>query len=162
MLRYTYVINKTRIALTASFWKVKIGHLQTNVPKIGIPMLKAPLYRPLVISYHSSWNLLFPGAWLEGGEVSPALFQNLKKSALNLGKNVLTRFIYRFNFSFKMLFLAYLSKKYPNKIFLVTRLFSSPLCYTTGFSKAKVTLHEFLLEGYVYLFVKSKQTIDMA
>ena len=31
MLRYTYVINKTRIALTASFWKVKIGHLQTNV-----------------------------------------------------------------------------------------------------------------------------------
>ena len=104
MLRYTYVINKTRIALTASFWKVKIGHLQTNVPKIGIPMLKAPLYRPLVISYHSSWNLLFPGAWLEGGEVSPALFQNLKKSALNLGKNVLTRFIYRFNFSFKMLF----------------------------------------------------------
>ena len=38
------------------------------------------------------------------GEVSPALFQNLKKSALILGKNALTRFIYGFNFSFKMLF----------------------------------------------------------
>ena len=39
-----------------------------------------------------------------GGEVFPALFQNLKKSALILGKNALTRFIYGFNFSFKMLF----------------------------------------------------------
>ena len=38
------------------------------------------------------------------GEVSPALFEDLKKSALNLGENVLTRFIYGFNFSFKMLF----------------------------------------------------------
>ena len=37
-------------------------------------------------------------------EISPALFQNLKKSALILGKNALIRFIYRFNFSFKMLF----------------------------------------------------------
>ena len=40
----------------------------------------------------------------EWGEVSPALFQNLKKNALILGKNVLTRFICGFNFSFKMLF----------------------------------------------------------
>ena len=39
-----------------------------------------------------------------GGEVSPALFQNLKKSALILGKNALTRFIYGFHLSFKMLF----------------------------------------------------------
>ena len=39
-----------------------------------------------------------------GGGVSPALFQNLKKSALILGKNALTRFIYGFSFSFKMLF----------------------------------------------------------
>ena len=39
-----------------------------------------------------------------GGEVYPALFQNLKKSALILGKNALIRFIYRFSFSFKMLF----------------------------------------------------------
>ena len=45
-------------------------------------------------------------------EVSAALFQNLKKSALNLGKSALTRFIYGFNFSFKMLFQAYLGKKY--------------------------------------------------
>ena len=39
-----------------------------------------------------------------GGEVSPALFEDLKKIALILGKNVLTKFVYRFNFSFKMLF----------------------------------------------------------
>ena len=38
------------------------------------------------------------------GEVSPAFFQNLKKRALILGKNALTRHIYGFNFSFKMLF----------------------------------------------------------
>ena len=38
------------------------------------------------------------------GGVYPALFQNLKKSALILGKNALIRLIYRFNFSFKMLF----------------------------------------------------------
>ena len=31
-------------------------------------------------------------------------FQNLKKSALILGNNILTKFIYGFNFSFKMLF----------------------------------------------------------
>ena len=37
------------------------------------------------------------------GEVSPVLFQNLKKSALILGKIALTRFIYGCNFSFKML-----------------------------------------------------------
>ena len=40
----------------------------------------------------------------EEREVSPALFQNLKESALILEKNALTRFIYGFNFSFKMLF----------------------------------------------------------
>ena len=40
----------------------------------------------------------------DGGEVSPAIFQNLKKSVLILGKNALTSFIYGFNFSFKMLF----------------------------------------------------------
>ena len=40
----------------------------------------------------------------EGGEVSPALFQNLEKSALILEKNALTRFIYGLNVSFKMLF----------------------------------------------------------
>ena len=39
-----------------------------------------------------------------GGRGVSALFQNLKKSALNVGKNALTRFIYGFNFSFKMLF----------------------------------------------------------
>ena len=38
-----------------------------------------------------------------GVEVSPALFQDLKKSALILGQNTIIRFIYRFNFSFKML-----------------------------------------------------------
>ena len=38
------------------------------------------------------------------GEVSPALFENLKKSALNLGKNAQARFFYGINFSFKMLF----------------------------------------------------------
>ena len=38
----------------------------------------------------------------EGRKVSPAIFQNLKKSALILGKNALTRFVYGFNFSFKM------------------------------------------------------------
>ena len=37
------------------------------------------------------------------GEVSPALFQNLE-NALILGKNALTRFIFGFNFSFKILF----------------------------------------------------------
>ena len=47
------------------------------------------------------------------GEVSPALFQNLKKSALILEKNALTSFIYGYNFSFKMLFQAYLGKKPP-------------------------------------------------
>ena len=31
-----------------------------------------------------------------GGEVSPALFQNLKKIALILEKNALTRFIHEF------------------------------------------------------------------
>ena len=45
----------------------------------------------------------------QGGEISPALFQNLEKSALIFGKNVLTRFIYGFNFSFKIMFYAYLS-----------------------------------------------------
>ena len=39
-----------------------------------------------------------------GGEVSPTLFQHLKKSALILGKNDPTMFICGFNFSFKMLF----------------------------------------------------------
>ena len=48
-----------------------------------------------------------------GRNFPPALFQNLKKSALNLGKNALTRFIYGFNFSFKMQFQGYLGKKYP-------------------------------------------------
>ena len=38
-----------------------------------------------------------------GVEVSPALFQDIKKSALILGQNTIIRFIYRFNFSFKML-----------------------------------------------------------
>ena len=45
------------------------------------------------------------------GEVSPARIQNLNKSALILGKNALTRFIYGFNFSFKMLLQAHLGKK---------------------------------------------------
>ena len=40
----------------------------------------------------------------EEGEASPALVQNLNKSALILGINALTTFIYGFNFSFKMLF----------------------------------------------------------
>ena len=46
------------------------------------------------------------GAELErgGGEVSPALFQNVKKSALIFGENALARFIYGFHFSFKILF----------------------------------------------------------
>ena len=38
------------------------------------------------------------------GEVSAALFKNLKKSAPNLEKNALIRFIWVSNFSFKMLF----------------------------------------------------------
>ena len=38
------------------------------------------------------------------GEVSPALFEDLKESALILGKNALTRFIYGFNFMFNRLF----------------------------------------------------------
>ena len=45
----------------------------------------------------------------EGEESSLSFF----KSALNLGKNALTRFIYGIDFSFKMLFQAYLGKKYP-------------------------------------------------
>ena len=49
-------------------------------------------------------------------EVSPALFQNLKKSVLILGKNALTRFIYGFYFSFKMLVLAYIGKKSPKSL----------------------------------------------
>ena len=40
---------------------------------------------------------------VEGGEVSLALFQNLKKNALILGKNAVIRFIYTFKLSFKML-----------------------------------------------------------
>ena len=55
-------------------------------------------------------------------EVFPALFQNLKKGALILGKNALIRFIYRFSFSFKMLFETYLGKKlqtfFPGRPFI--------------------------------------------
>ena len=43
--------------------------------------------------------------------MSHVLFQNLKKSAMILGKNALFRFIYGFNFSFKILLQAYLGKK---------------------------------------------------
>ena len=42
----------------------------------------------------------------------------LKKSALILGKNILIRFICRFNFSFKMLFWAYPGKKIPKNFSL--------------------------------------------
>ena len=44
------------------------------------------------------------------------------KSALIVGKNALTRFIYGFNFLFKMLFKAYLGKKSP-KFFPVEPFF---------------------------------------
>ena len=57
------------------------------------------------------WNFISRRVTRGGrGEVSSALFQNLKKSALILGKNALTSFIYGYNFSFKMLFQAYLGK----------------------------------------------------
>ena len=39
------------------------------------------------------------------GEVSPTLFQKLKKSVLILGKNALIEDIYGLNFAFKMQFL---------------------------------------------------------
>ena len=53
---------------------------------------------------HDTRRVTRGGVGGRGGEVYPALFQNLKKSALILGKNALIRFIYRFSFSFKMLF----------------------------------------------------------
>ena len=53
-----------------------------------------------------SWTLLYRRVTGGGeGEVSPALFQKLEKSALILGKNALIVVIYRLNFSFKMQFL---------------------------------------------------------
>ena len=47
----------------------------------------------------------------ERGEVSPALFRNLKKSALILGKNALITVIYGLNFSFKMQLLRVSGRK---------------------------------------------------
>ena len=45
------------------------------------------------------------------GEVSPALFRNLEKSALILGKNALITVIYGLNFSFKMQLLRVSGRK---------------------------------------------------
>ena len=45
---------------------------------------------------------------MEGG--LPCSFSKLKEKCLDFGKKSLTRFIYGFNFSFKMLFQAYLGK----------------------------------------------------
>ena len=46
-----------------------------------------------------------------GGGGLPCLFSNLKKSALIWGKNALIRFIYRFNFSFKVFAVSSVSRK---------------------------------------------------
>ena len=62
-----------------------------------------------------------------GGEVSPALFQKLEKSALILGKNALIVVIYGLNFLFKMQFVRFSRRKswrfFPAGPFFSTRLF---------------------------------------
>ena len=64
------------------------------------------------------------------GEISPALFQKLEKSALILGKNALIIVIYGLNLSFKMQFLRVFRRKiricFPTETFflmLYMRLF---------------------------------------
>ena len=57
------------------------------------------------------------------GEVSPALFQKLEKSALILRKNALIVVIYGYNFSFKMRFLRVSREK--NRIFFLCGAFLS-------------------------------------
>ena len=47
----------------------------------------------------------------ERGDVSPALFRNLEKIALILGKNALITVIYGLNFSFKMQLLRVSGRK---------------------------------------------------
>ena len=66
-------------------------------------------YRTAPSGCFQIWHVTRGG---EGGEVSPALFQSFKKSALILEKRVLNIFIYGLNLSFKKLFKVYLGKKF--------------------------------------------------
>ena len=67
-------------------------------------------YKPLVLIIFWKVNKLFPLRRVTrggegGGEVSPALFRKLEKSALIWRKNALIVVIYGYDFSFKMRFL---------------------------------------------------------
>ena len=72
------------------------------------------------------------------GEVSPALFLNLKKSALNLGKNALTRFIMGFTSRFKCC-LKHIQEKFteisPCEAFLFCMLLIKYLSKSPYFQK---------------------------
>ena len=53
------------------------------------------------------WRRVISAQLARVGRRSPLSYLKIEKSPLNLGKNTLIAFIYEFNFSFKMLLLAF-------------------------------------------------------
>ena len=83
----------------------------TNLPKTHANLCTwahdVRFHVPKCMSYHRAiGGLVTTGRahWVGGGEISPVLFQNLKKKVLILEISALTSFIYGLNFLFKMLF----------------------------------------------------------